>query len=179
MTLGHAAPIFSNLSLSIRRRDCLYLTGPSGAGKTSLLRVIAGLEEPSSTPLVRAFERPGFAFAQARLLPHLIVARESASRQLGKRGSFARPRAVGLQGMADRPAATLSKGQAQRIALLRALSVGPDILLLDEALGGLDGKSGVVIIQVTHDPAWRLFQGRCLSLHHPGGEDSTGARREL
>nr|WP_237401143.1 ATP-binding cassette domain-containing protein [Rhodovulum sulfidophilum] len=70
MTLGHAGPVFSNLSLSIRRRDCLYLTGPSGAGKTSLLRVIAGLEEPSSTPLVRAFERPGFAFAEARLLPH-------------------------------------------------------------------------------------------------------------
>ncbi|WP_238393910.1 ATP-binding cassette domain-containing protein [Rhodovulum sulfidophilum] len=42
--------------------------------------------------------------------------------------------------MGDRPAATLSKGQAQRIALLRALSVRPDILLLDEALGGLDGE---------------------------------------
>ncbi len=49
-------------------------------------------------------------------------------------------RRFGLQGMADRPAATLSKGQAQRIALLRALSVRPDILLLDEALGGLDGE---------------------------------------
>ncbi|WP_337248763.1 ATP-binding cassette domain-containing protein [Rhodovulum sulfidophilum] len=102
--------------------------------------MIAGLEEPSSTPLVGAFERSGFAFAEARLLPHLTVALESASRQLCKRGSLARLGAVGLQGMADRPAATLSKGQAQRIALLRALSVRPDILLLDEALGGLDGE---------------------------------------
>lgn len=185
MTLRHPgqdAPVFSNLSLNIRRGDCLYLCGPSGAGKTSLLRVVAGLQEPSSTQLVRAFQRPGFAFAEARLLPQMSVAQNlrlvgAADADVARGLSL-----LGLQDMADRPAATLSKGQAQRVALLRALSVKPDILLLDEALGGLDAEcwaaarrmikeqreqTGLAVIEVTHDPARRLFQERSFPLRNP------------
>lgn len=184
MTLSHDgqdAPVFSNMSLSICKGDCWYLTGRSGAGKTSMLRVIAGLEHPSAGRLVRAFERPGFAFAEPRLLPHLTVAQNLYL--VGPAGVAMLPdlSRLGLHGMAHRPAAILSKGQAQRVALLRALSVEPDILLLDEALGGLDAdcwaiargmieerreKTNFAVIEVTHDPTRRLFQGQSLLLDH-------------
>ncbi|KMK64666.1 ATP-binding cassette domain-containing protein [Puniceibacterium sp. IMCC21224] len=182
MTLRYdaaGAPAFSDLSLNIRKGDCLFLSGPSGAGKTSLLRVIAGLETPDATRLVRRFERPGFAFAEPRLLPDLTVAQNLSLVRSDGEDIMPALSQLGLRDMADRPAATLSKGQAQRAALLRALGIEPDILLLDEALGGLDAarweaardmirkqheKTGLAIIEVTHDPARRLFQGQSLSL---------------
>ena len=145
ITLHHdaqAVPVFSDRSLCIRNCDCWYFSGPSGAGKTSLLRVISGFENPNDTRLHRAFERPGFAFAEPRFLPRLTAAQNLRLVNSTDASVFRSLSLLGLAHMADRPAASLSKGQAQRVALLRALSIEPDILLLDEALGGLDGRVG-------------------------------------
>lgn len=166
---GRPAPVFRDLSLTIRGEESLRLSGPSGTGKTSLMRVIAGLERPTSGRILLRPRRIGMAFAEPRLLPDLSaienllfiapMARAEASAMLA---------GLEMAALQDASADSLSKGQAQRVALIRALLIRPEILLLDEALGGLDmetwqtardliltqrARTGFALVEISHDPA--------------------------
>jgi sulfate transport system ATP-binding protein len=145
-----------DVSLEVRDGSLTALLGPSGGGKSTLLRVIAGLETPDAGRVIIAGEdatpKPpqrrdvGFVFQHYAAFKHMTVRRNVAFGLTIRK----RPRAeidarvnellelVHLEGFADRYPSQLSGGQRQRMALARALAVQPRVLLLDEPFGALD-----------------------------------------
>ena len=147
-----------DVSLEIRRNEFFTLLGPSGCGKTTLLRLIAGFEQPTSGSIkldglalegLPPFKRPvNTVFQSYALFPHLTVAQNIAfgleESRLPKpeiAETVARMlKLVKLEGYGQRKPAQLSGGQQQRVALARALANKPKVLLLDESLSALDSK---------------------------------------
>src|ERR1043166_6873293 len=152
----HAA--VAGVTLDVPDGDFLVLLGPSGGGKTTTLRMIAGFVEPSGgaamiggtdvTHLPPWRRNTGMVFQSYALFPHMSVAENVAfgleMRKLAKADVASRVndvlRLVRLDGYAQRLPRELSGGQQQRVALARALAVRPDVLLLDEPLSNLDAK---------------------------------------
>jgi spermidine/putrescine transport system ATP-binding protein len=145
-----------DLTLTIPRGSFFALLGASGCGKTTTLRMVAGLEEPTAGRVLlgddditglRAYRRPvNTVFQSYALFPHLDIA-ENVAFGLRRRGVSDVRRQVAemlelvqLTGYERRRPAQLSGGQQQRVALARALVNHPRVLLLDEPLGALDLK---------------------------------------
>jgi spermidine/putrescine transport system ATP-binding protein len=144
------------LDLEIPTGSFFALLGPSGCGKTTTLRMVAGLEQPSSGSVCiggkdvtgeRAYRRPvNTVFQSYALFPHLTISENVAFGLRRRRvGDVARKvsealELVELGHLADRKPGQLSGGQAQRVALARAIVNRPELLLLDEPLGALDLK---------------------------------------
>ena len=149
-------PVLDDVTLDRADGDVLAVLGPSGSGKSSLLRAIAGLEPLAAGRISFDGEdlagvpthRRGFAlmFQDGQLFGHLDVARNVGYALRLRRRPAAEIRwrvadlleLVGLTGYADRLPGTLSGGEQQRVALARALAVEPRLLLLDEPLSALD-----------------------------------------
>ncbi|MFI6262496.1 sulfate/molybdate ABC transporter ATP-binding protein [Micromonospora sp. NPDC051006] len=147
-----------DVSVSIPAGQLTALLGPSGGGKSTLLRIIAGLERADSgrveidgvdaTNLAPQKRNVGFVFQHYAAFKHLSVRRNVAfGLEIRKRGKDEiRQRVdellalVHLEQFADRLPSQLSGGQRQRMALARALAVEPTVLLLDEPFGALDAK---------------------------------------
>src|SRR5882672_5467303 len=149
-----------DLSLDIADGELMVLLGPTGAGKTTTLRTIAGLERPDAgrvsidgrdvTAEPPAVRDVAFVFQQYSLYPHLTVydnlafplrspARRLPEDQVRKRvGEIAR--LLHLEGKLDSRATQLSGGQMQRVGIGRALVRRPAIYLMDEPLSSLDAK---------------------------------------
>jgi iron(III) transport system ATP-binding protein len=144
------------LTLQVNRGEILSILGPSGCGKTTTLRMIAGLEIPSSgailsngrdiTRLPARSRNMGMVFQNYALFPHLDVfeniafglkTRRLDSATIQQRVAKALG-AVRMEGYERRSVHQLSGGQQQRIALARALAIEPEVLLLDEPLSNLD-----------------------------------------
>ncbi len=146
------------LSLSVSQGELLTLLGPSGCGKTTTLRMIAGLEQPTSgeitidgeqvasgTEIVPPEERNvGLVFQEFALFPHLTVAENitfgiddwDSERQAERLDELLK--LVDLEEHSEKYPEALSGGQQQRVALARSLAPEPDILLLDEPFSNLD-----------------------------------------
>jgi iron(III) transport system ATP-binding protein len=141
--------------LCVERGEFVALLGPSGCGKTTLLRLIAGFEEPE-TGTVEVAGRPvagagtwvpperrkvGMVFQDYALFPHLTVA-ENVGFGLPRKERKTRVPAVlalvDLCGLGERHPHELSGGQQQRVALARALAPGPELVLLDEPWSNID-----------------------------------------
>ncbi|MEU7982306.1 ABC transporter ATP-binding protein [Micromonospora sp. NPDC049081] len=145
-----------DLSLTVPQGSFFALLGASGCGKTTTLRMIAGLEEPTGGQVLlgdrdiarlRPYQRPvNTVFQSYALFPHLDIAENVAfglrRRGIRKVGDQVRRMLalVQLDGYERRRPAQLSGGQQQRVALARALINHPQVLLLDEPLGALDLK---------------------------------------
>jgi sulfate transport system ATP-binding protein len=146
------------VSIDIPTGSLTALLGPSGGGKSTLLRIIAGLESPDSgtveiagedsTSLPPQRRNVGFVFQHYAAFKHLNVFRNvSFGLEIRKRPKDeVRERVnellrlVHLEQFADRLPSQLSGGQRQRMALARALAVEPEVMLLDEPFGALDAK---------------------------------------
>ena len=174
-------------SLHVEEGEFVTIVGASGCGKTTLLRLIAGLDQDYSGEITLRGERivgtslaRGIVFQEPRLLPwltlweYIAIALDNAplSAAAKKDAIAAQIALVGLTGFEKSYPAALSGGMAQRAAIARALVGHPSILLLDEPLGALDaitrmrlqeellriwGHEGVSMILVTHDVEEAVF----------------------
>jgi spermidine/putrescine transport system ATP-binding protein len=144
------------VDLDVSRGEFVTLLGPSGCGKTTLLRMIAGFEQPTAGTItldgndltrLPPERRPlNMVFQSYALFPHMSVFDNVAYglRMHGRPGAEVQERVdralelVGLSAFAGRRVQELSGGMSQRVALVRALVNEPEVLLLDEPLGALD-----------------------------------------
>jgi sulfate transport system ATP-binding protein len=151
-------PVLEDINLDVQSGALTALLGPSGGGKSTLLRIIAGLETPDvgtvsilgqeSTYLPPQRRNVGFVFQHYAAFKHLSVFRNVAfGLEVRKKNKDEiRKRVmellelVHLDQFAERLPSQLSGGQRQRMALARALAVEPDVLLLDEPFGALDAQ---------------------------------------
>jgi iron(III) transport system ATP-binding protein len=155
---GAAVVAVNDVNLEAVKGQLVTLLGPSGCGKTTLLRMIAGFEEPTSgevffgernvTELAPNARDAAMVFQSYAIFPHLNVYDNVAFGLKLKRlpGAVIRERVesvlelTGLAGYAQRPPSQLSGGQQQRVALARCIVMEPRLLLFDEPLSNLDAK---------------------------------------
>lgn len=172
--------LLANVDVDIRRGSCTLIMGPNGAGKSLLLRLMHGLLQPEAGAVLWRGGRlnPEACRAQAMVFQRPVLLRRSVMANLkfalSVRGLRGRERAekiraaladAGLEHLAKRPARVLSGGEQQRLSLVRALALEPELLFLDEPTASLDPAStaaieqlvldanerGVTIVLVTHD----------------------------
>ncbi len=169
-----------DVNFEVNDKEIVAILGPSGCGKTTLLRIIAGLEQPSSGEVLldgEKIEQPspqfGMVFQEHALLPWLSVQRnisiglemKGTPREETREKVMQYLSMVGLQDSAERYPHELSGGMRQRVAVARALTLEPKLLLMDEPFSALDfqtrrqiqrdilqvqERTGKAIIVVTH-----------------------------
>jgi len=202
------------LSLAIPEGRTTVLIGPSGCGKSTLLRMLIGLAPPDegealfggaplSGQLPEARRRTGYVIQDGGLFPHL-TARENICLMPVHLGWTERAQAERVDSLAaltrfpaerlDAWPAELSGGQRQRVAIMRALALDPDVLLLDEPLGGLDPlvrrrlqddlreifrALSKTIVLVTHDMHEAAFFGDLIVLMRDGAVMQQGCIADL
>lgn len=208
-------PALDRVDLDVPEGRTTVLIGPSGCGKSTLLRLAAGLIQPDTgevrfegvrlgpTTLRAARLRMGYVIQEGGLFPHLSVRGnvELMARELGWTAARRGERVAELAELVRLPAPMLARyplelsgGQRQRAALMRALMLDPDLLLLDEPLGALDPmirfalqrelrdiveRLGKTALLVTHDLAEAVFLGHRLVLLRAGRLVQQGAPRDL
>jgi len=190
-------PLLENFSLSVQRGTVHAIIGPNGAGKTTLLSAILGLT-PFEGRIVAHWQARGRIayvpqqFQVDRTLPvtvadFLALTRQARPVCLGiARGTLERISRlldrVGLRGCEHRPLAVLSGGELRRVLLANALDPIPELLILDEPLGGLDEaaarwlddtllslKGGMTVLLVSHDSDQvRRIADRVTTIGGPG-----------
>jgi putative ABC transport system ATP-binding protein len=186
---GGAAEALRGVSLSVAQGEFLAIMGSSGSGKSTMLHLLGGLDQPTSGEVVidgvnishlddeqatltrRA--KTGFVFQFFNLIPLLNVAENVALPFLIAGGTMGEHRdridelleLVGLSDKAGLRPDQLSAGEQQRVALARALATGPAILLADEPTGNLDYTTGTEILDLLWDSSDRLGQTIVLVTH--------------
>lgn len=144
--------VFSGLSFTVEAGEALVVLGPNGVGKSSLLRLVAGLVARSGGALSLEGGDPGLTIGeQAHYLGHQDALKPSLtveenlgfwSRYLGSReGTRPALAAVGLDGIAQLPAGYLSAGQRRRLSIARLIAIQRPIWLLDEPTSALDASA--------------------------------------
>ncbi|EGV30636.1 Fe(3+)-transporting ATPase [Thiorhodococcus drewsii AZ1] len=203
------------IRLSIARGSTTALIGPSGCGKSTLLRILIGLIEPDvghvrfdgqmleRTRIRAQRQRMGYVIQQGGLFPHL-TARENVvlmARLLKWSSDRIKTRLSELMELTHFPRAgleryptELSGGQNQRVGLMRALMLDPEVLLLDEPLGALDpmiryelqeelkqifATLDKTVVLVTHDLAEAAFLGETIVLMRAGRIVQSGSLDEM
>lgn len=145
ITFGYPGrELFRDFSLRVEPGERVILTGASGRGKTTLLRLMAGLEVPREGA-VRGIPAGGISmvFQENRLFPGLTVLENltMAVPGAGRGELLGMLEAVGLGGEAERLPGELSGGMARRVAIVRAAALVSSLALLDEPFAGLDGEN--------------------------------------
>ena len=199
---GHVVSILKGLNFDVPRKQMVSIVGPSGSGKSTLLGLLAGLDKPTTGSIwlngqeittwtesqLAHFRRQniGYLFQSFHLIPTL-TALENVMLPLELSGdATAKDRArdlleaVGLQDRQHHYPTQLSGGEQQRVAVARAFSCRPPILLADEPTGNLDSATGQLVIDlllrlhrdqgstlllVTHDASLAEQTERIITLH--------------
>lgn len=153
---GEASPLIDGLDITVAPEEIVAILGPSGVGKSSLLRILAGLQAPTQgtvlidgAPLTGTHPRVAMAFQDPSLLPWLTLEKNVAfgldfthqphlTTAEKKQRIDVAIREVGLEHARHLMPAELSGGMAQRTALARCVARQPEVILLDEPFGALD-----------------------------------------
>jgi ABC-type nitrate/sulfonate/bicarbonate transport system ATPase subunit len=177
---GETVTALENISLDVRDKEFSVIVGPSGCGKTSLLRLVAGLIEPTEgtislddRPIKGPGKDRGMVFQSYTLFPWLTVQDnvEFGLRIAGNPAAQRRDTArrfiaqVGLQGFERLYPKQLSGGMMQRVALARALANDPAILLMDEPFGALDSQTRSLMQELLLD-IWQASHKTVLFITH-------------
>ena len=170
-------PVLEDVSLTVPEGAVLCLMAPSGWGKTTLLRCMAGLEKPDSGTVRDVPERIGYVFQEDRLCGHMSAV-ENVRLATGRRMDTEIIRAhlteLGLGGQLHQPVEELSGGQRRRVAIARAVCFGGGLLLLDEPFKGLDEATRARVIDETK----RLCRGKTVLMvtHEAAEAERMGAK---
>ncbi len=159
--------VLDHVSLTLESGGTACLMAPSGRGKTTLLRCIAGLETPDSGQITDLPERIAYVFQEDRLCDGFSAVdniRLVTGKALGEGEIRRHLEQLGLAGSLDQPVRELSGGMRRRVVISRAVCFGADLLLLDEPFKGLDDEArqqtadyilrhrgAAAILCVTHD----------------------------
>ena len=159
--------VLDHVSLTLESGGTACLMAPSGRGKTTLLRCIAGLEAPDSGQITDLSERIAYVFQEDRLCDGFSAVdniRLVTGKALGEGEIRRHLEELGLAGSLDQPVRELSGGMRRRVVISRAVCFGADLLLLDEPFKGLDDEArqqtadyilrhrgAAAILCVTHD----------------------------
>ena len=180
--------VLENIDLSVKKGEVVVIVGPSGCGKSTLLRCLNGLEEiqegevllddevvnPNKKNLSKNREKIGMVFQSYDLFPHLTILQnvtlapikvKKRKRAEVEKEALELLERVGLVSKKDNYPRQLSGGQKQRVAIVRALIMHPEVLLLDEITAALDpemvgevlavisnlAKGGMTMVIVTHE----------------------------
>ena len=192
---GHAPPVLRDVDLAVARGEFVAIAGPNGGGKTTLVRLIVGLEHPSSGHIDLAVDKAGYLAQRAQpgvdaplTVRELVTAgRAARARLIGplrdgdRRAVRAAVERVGLTPPLDLRLSTLSGGQQQRAFIAKALAAEPELLVLDEPTTGVDAEAqdafaallqrlrdelGVTILYVSHEfGAVERFVERIVLVH--------------
>ncbi|MEM7494578.1 MAG: ATP-binding cassette domain-containing protein [Myxococcota bacterium] len=156
--------VLQDVCLHVRGGETVALLGPSGRGKSTLLRCLAGLEPPTSGR-VAVSGRVGLVLQQLYLFPHMTVwrnvtyaplrAHRLPKEEVEKRAHDLLDR-MQLEDKKDVFPASLSGGQKQRVAIARALAIQPDVLLLDEPTSALDAARSQSVWRIIRQAAGPL-----------------------
>ena len=182
-----AREVLKNIDLTIHAGEFVVIVGRSGGGKSTLLRLVAGLDKPSAgaididdRPVVGPQRAARMMFQDARLLPwQTVLANVGVAR--GAEWRIHAREALDAVGLADRAndwPHVLSGGQRQRVALARALVGRPQALLLDEPFGALDALTRAEMHQLLAR-LWRDYRFTAILITHDVGEAATLADRVL
>ena len=180
------AHVLKDIDLNVQEGEFISIMGPSGSGKSTLLYLLGGLDMPTEGSVsingvdlstlkdkelcAMRNEDVGFVFQFYNLVPNLSVEDNIALPLMiaGKKRSAYKDRldeCLRIIGMEDKRKLTpreLSGGQQQRVAIARALVFDPDIIFLDEPIGNLDTKTGIV--QVTHSQTAAMYGSKLVHL---------------
>ncbi len=153
--------VLTNFSTQLPDRGVVLLSGESGIGKTTLLRILCGLTQPDSGTITGLETRKvSVVFQEPRLIEHL-TALENVSLVSDRKTAVRLLTDLNLEKEMNQRAAKLSGGQKQRVSLARAFSFSDDVVLLDEPFSGLDDQNKLraarlirtaqLALVVTHD----------------------------
>ncbi|MBQ3193688.1 MAG: ABC transporter ATP-binding protein [Oscillospiraceae bacterium] len=158
--------VLEGIGLTLLPGQRIALMGPSGTGKTTVLRIAAGILKPSSGSVENTFRKTAVVFQEPRLLPWRTAAENVNLVLRDSRETLETAKShlkqVGLAADWDKYPAQLSGGMQQRVALARALAAGGDLLVLDEPFKAMDetlryqvigtvAQTKAAVLLVTHD----------------------------
>lgn len=162
--------ILRDITFKMKRGERLALLGPSGIGKSTLLRIISGLDTQFEGQ-IDVPQKLAFVFQEPTLLPWRTVA-ANLTLTTGARDPEAALSAVGLAGFGTYFPGQLSLGQQRRVALARALSASPELLILDEPYASLDRETADDMMALTRSLADQLACALLVVTHAP--EEAAG-----
>ncbi|MFF4956437.1 ABC transporter ATP-binding protein [Streptomyces sp. NPDC001222] len=178
-------------NLEIGTGDRLAVVGPSGSGKSSLLHLLAGLEQPTSGTVTRADSLGpfgiGLAFQGDSLIPALSVAENTALPLVladrpeleARDAALAALALVDAADLADRLPEEISGGQAQRVAAARVLAQAPRLILADEPTGRLDHATGARVLDALLTAADHTGAALVVTTHDPAVAARLAVRRTM